>query len=146
MLPSGRQVVVCRYCFLKYSSDAFSGRTVDFPNGNVGADVYWYGTSAVRYSDFRTPGRFNINFNLQKEVRMGERASAQISGEVSNFLNNAQFRPLVNAATSGIFTNVSAAQKSQGIKPGMIQNEGFGTYTMATFDSRQVTLRLRVRF
>ena len=55
-LPSGRQLVVCRYCFLKYSSDAFTGRTVQFPNGTTGTDIYWYGTSALRYDDFRTPG------------------------------------------------------------------------------------------
>ncbi|HWB96792.1 MAG TPA: hypothetical protein VG672_08825, partial [Bryobacteraceae bacterium] len=97
-------------------------------------------------ADFRTPGRFNMNLSLQKEFRIHEGISAQLSAEASNFLNNAQFRPVVTATTGATFTNVSAAQSAQGIKPGMVQNDSFGTYGMATFDPRQIELRLRLRF
>ncbi len=145
-LPTGRQILVCRYCFLKYSSDAFSGRTVQFPNGTTGNDIYWYGTAAARYGDIRGNGRFNINLSLQKAFRIGERVSAQISAEASNLLNSTQFRPELNAGTGSTFTNVTAAQSAQGIKPGMLQNDSFGTFGMATFDPRQVELRLRLRF
>jgi hypothetical protein len=44
------------------------------------------------------------------------------------------------------FTNVSAAQRAQGIRPGMMQNDNFGTWGMSTFDPRQVELRLRLFF
>jgi hypothetical protein len=145
-LPSGRQILVCRYCFLKYSSDAFSGRTVQFPNGTVGNDIYWYGTAAARYGDIRGFGRFNINLSLQKEFQLRERLNLQLSAEASNLLNSAQFRPELNASSGSTFTSVTAAQLAQGIRPGMVQNDSFGTYGMSTFDPRQVELRLRLRF
>jgi hypothetical protein len=145
-LPSGRQVLVCRYCFLKYSSDAFSGRVVQFANGSLGNDIYYYGTATARYGDFRGNGRFNVNLSVQKEFQLHERLNLQLSAEASNLLNSAQFRPELNAATSSLFTNVSPAQAAQGIKPGMIQNDSFGTFGMSTFDPRQIELRLRIRF
>jgi hypothetical protein len=145
-LPSGRQVTVCRYCFLQYSSDAFRGRVVEFPNGNIGPDIYWWGTAAQRYGDVRGPGRFNVNMSLQKEVPLTERVRMQFSAEASNLLNNPQFRPNLNAGLGNTFTNVTAAQRARGIQPGMVQNDNFGTYGMATFDPRQIELRLRLFF
>jgi hypothetical protein len=145
-LPSGRQVIVCRYCFLKYSSDAFSGRTVTLPNGNIAPDVFWWGNSAIRYGDVRGNGRWNVNMSLQKEIPLVERVRMQFSAEASNLFNNTQFRPQLNAGTGATFTNVTAAQRAQGIQPGMLQNDNFGTFGMATFDPRQIELRLRILF
>jgi hypothetical protein len=145
-LPSGRQLVVCLNCFLKYSSDAFRGRIVQFPNGTIGQDIYWFGTAAPRYDDVRGNGRFNVNMSLQKEFELPRRARLEVSAEASNVLNNAQFRPTLNLSTGNIFTNVTAAQRAQGIQPGMVQNESFGTFDMSTFDPRQIELRLRILF
>ncbi|HYZ83483.1 MAG TPA: hypothetical protein VE621_03740 [Bryobacteraceae bacterium] len=80
-LPSGRQVTVCHYCLLKYSSDAFRGRSVQFPNGTIGQDIYWYGNAAQGYEDLRGPGRFNMNMSLQKEIGFTERVRLQLSAE-----------------------------------------------------------------
>ncbi len=145
-LPSGRSVVVCRYCFLKYSSDAFSGRVVQFPNGNLGNDIYWWGTSASRYGDIRGNGRWNVNLSVQKNVTIRENVRMQISAEASNFFNNTQFQPTLNAGTGGVAINPTAAQTASGIRPGMILNDNFGTWGMSTFDPRQVELRLRLFF
>jgi len=145
-LPSGRQVVVCRYCFLKYSSDAFTGRTVNLPNGTIAPDVYWFGTSANRYGDIRGNGRWNVNMSLQKQFAVREKLQFQVSAEASNLFNNTQFRPVMNTGLGGTFTNVTAAQRAQGIRPGMIQNDNFGTWGMGTFDPRQIELRLRLFF
>ncbi|MCX6594958.1 MAG: TonB-dependent receptor [Acidobacteria bacterium] len=145
-LPSGRQIVVCRYCFLKYSSDAFRGRTVNLPNGTVAPDIYWWGNSDIRYGDIRGNGRWNVNMSLQKEIAIKERMGLQISAEASNLLNNTQFRPQLNGGTGATFTNVSAAQQAQGIRSGMVQNDNFGTWGMTTFDPRQIEIRLRLRF
>ncbi|MFN3324038.1 MAG: hypothetical protein ACK5AZ_11125 [Bryobacteraceae bacterium] len=41
---------------------------------------------------------------------------------------------------------MTAAQASRGIRPGMVQNDNFGTFGMSTFDPRQVELRLRLFF
>ncbi len=145
-LPSGRQVIVCRYCFLKYSSDAFSGRTVTTPNGAVLPDVYWWGNSDIRYGDIRGNGRWNVNMSLQKEFGIWEQVRFQVSAEASNLFNNTQFRPQMNAGLGNTFTNVTPAQFNQGIRPGMVQNDNFGTWGMATFDPRQIEIRLRIRF
>jgi trimeric autotransporter adhesin len=147
-LPSGRQVTVCRYCFLKYSSDAFRGRTVTFPNGNIGQDIYWWGTAAHRYEDARGPGRFNINMSLQKEFSVAEKLRFQLSAEASNLLNNLQLRPNFQAGTGATFLSVTPAQAARGIRTGMVQNDNFGTWNMVggTFDPRQIELRLRVFF
>jgi hypothetical protein len=145
-LPSGRQVTVCRYCFLKYSVDAFRGRVVQLPNGNFAPDIYWFGTADNRYGDIRGNGRFNINLSLQKEFAVKETVRFQLSAEASNVLNNTQFRPNMNGGLGNTFVNVSAAQAAAGIRPGMVQNDNFGTWGMATFDPRQVEFRLRVFF
>lgn len=145
-LPSGRQIVVCRYCFLKYSSDAFSGRTVNLPNGTVGPDIYWWGNADIRYGDVRGNGRWNVNMSVQKQIPITEKVQMQFSAEASNLLNNTQFRPQMNAGTGATFTNLTAAQRAQGIRPGMLQNDSFGTWGMATFDPRQIELRLRLFF
>ncbi|MCS7024460.1 MAG: TonB-dependent receptor [Bryobacteraceae bacterium] len=145
-LPGGRQIVVCRYCFLKYNVEAFRGRVVQFPNGTFGPDIYWFGTADNRYGDIRGNGRFNINLSLQKEIAVRERLGLTFSAEASNLLNNTQFRPQLNAGLGNTFTNLSAAQIAQGLRPGMTQNDSFGTFGMSTFDPRQIELRLRIRF
>jgi hypothetical protein len=145
-LPSGRSVTVCRYCFLKYSSDAFSGRVVNLPNGTIAPDVYWWGGADIRYGDIRGNGRWNVNMSVQKDIPIAERIQLQFSAEASNLFNNTQFRPVMNTGLGATFTNVSAAQATQGIRPGMMQNDNFGTWGMSTFDPRQIELRLRLRF
>jgi hypothetical protein len=145
-LPSGRQVVVCRYCFLKYNSDAFTGRTVTLPNGSIAPDVYWFGTATTRYGDVRGNGRWNVNMSLQKQFAIREKLQFQLSAEASNLFNNTQFRPVMNTGLGGTFTNVTPAQRAQGIRTGMVQNDNFGTWGMATFDPRQIELRLRLFF
>ncbi len=145
-LPSGRLITVCRNCFLKYSSDAFSGRVVTLPNGTVTNDIYWFGTSANRYGDIRGNGRWNVNMSLQKQFAISEKLKLQISAEASNLFNNTQFRPTMNLSLGDTFTSLSAAQRAQGVRPGMIQNDSFGTWGMSTFGPRQIELRLRIFF
>jgi hypothetical protein len=145
-LPSGRNIIVCRYCFLKYSSDAFSGRTVQLPNGSIANDIYWWGDAALRYGDVRGNGRWNVNMSVQKEIPITEAVRFQISAEASNLFNNTQFRPVMTAGTGGTYTNLTSAQIAQGIRPGMLQNENFGTWGMSTFDPRQIEFRLRIFF
>jgi hypothetical protein len=142
-LPSGRQITVCRYCFLQYSSDAFRGRVVNTANGSIQPDIYWYGNAANRYGDIRTPGRFNVNMSVQKEVAIREKLRLQFSAEASNLLNNPQFRPGLNAGLGATFLSANPAR---GIQPGMVQNDNFGTYGMGTFDPRQIELRVRIFF
>jgi hypothetical protein len=142
-LPSGRQMTVGRYQYLKYNPDAFRGRVVTLANGTLAPDIYWFGTSALRYNDFRGVPYYNHNMSLQKSIKAGERVNLLLSAEATNIWNRAQFTGSVTAGTSNIFT---AANPARGIQPGMIQNESFGTYGLATLDPRQVELRLRIRF
>jgi trimeric autotransporter adhesin len=142
-LPSGRQVTVARYSFLKYNPDAFRGRVVQLPNGNLAPDIYWFGTSALRYNDIRGANYYNHNMSLQKDFAITERIRATFSAEATNLWNRAQLTGTINAGTGNIFTTTNAARGQQ---PGMIQNENFGTWGLATLDPRQVEMRLRIRF
>lgn len=142
-LPSGRQMTVNRFSFLKYNPDAFRGRTVTLPNGNVAPDIYWFGNAALRYNDVRGVAYYNHNVSLQKDFPIGERLRATFSAEATNLWNRAQFTGTLNAGSGNIFT---AANPQRGITPGMIQNENFGTWGLGTLDPRQVEMRLRIRF
>lgn len=142
-LPSGRRITVARFNFLQFNPDAFRGRTVQFANGNTAPDIYWHGTSAMSYADVRGINYYNHNVSLQKESRVTERVSILFSAEATNLWNRAQFAGNVNVGSGNIFL---AANPARGVQPGMIQNENFGTFGMATLDPRQVELRLRVRF
>ena len=42
--------------------------------------------------------------------------------------------------------DVNAAQTASGIRPGMVQNDSFGSWGMSTFDPRQIELRVRLFF
>ena len=142
-LPSGRQITPGRFTFLKYNPDAFRGRTVTLPNGNIAPDIYWYGTSALRYGDVRGNSYYNHNVSLQKDFAITERIKATFSAEATNLWNRTQFTGSVNAGTGNIFTAPNAAR---GVTPGMIQNESFGTWGLGTLDPRQVEMRVRIRF
>lgn len=142
-LPSGRQITVGRFNFLKYNPDAFSGRTVQLPNGTIANDIYWFGNAAARYNDVRGVGYYNHNVSLQKDIPIWDRVNMTFSAEATNLWNRAQFTGTVNAGTGNIFI---APNASRGIQPGMIQNESFGTWGLATLDPRQIELRLRIRF
>ncbi|MBC7926219.1 MAG: hypothetical protein H7039_11235, partial [Bryobacteraceae bacterium] len=142
-LPSGRQITVGRFNYLKYNPDAFSGRVVTLPNGTVVPDIYWYGTSALRFNDIRGAAYYNHNLSVQKDFSFTERIRATLSAEATNIWNRAQFTGTLNAGTSNVFTTANPAR---GVAPGMIQNESFGTYGLGTLDPRQIEMRLRIRF
>ncbi|MDX2267478.1 MAG: carboxypeptidase-like regulatory domain-containing protein [Bryobacter sp.] len=142
-LPSGRQITVARFNYLKFNPDAFRGRTVTLPNGRVVPDVYWFGTSAQTYNDVRGLPFYNHNMSLQKDFNIFERITATFSAEATNLWNRAQFVSNANVGSGNVFT---ANNPARGQQIGMIQNENFGTWGMATFDPRQIELRLRIRF
>jgi trimeric autotransporter adhesin len=140
-LPSGRRIRPCNRCFLKYNPDAFRGAVIQLPNGTSVTDVFWYGTSALAFSDLRQPGLNNFNFSVDREFRITEQVRFEFSMQATNFLNRTQFRPSVQGGLGA--TNVSTA--NNGI-PGLGTNDNFGTYSMATFDPRQIEFQLRLRF
>ncbi len=146
-LPGGRTVVVNRFTYLRYNPDAFRGNVARLANGNLANDVYWWGTLASRYGDIRTAGRTNFNLSLQKQFRIGERMETAFSAECTNLLNSVQIRPEAYTTSLGaVIAQPSAAQAAQGVQPGMVANQNFGSNGLRTFDPRQVELRLRIRF
>ncbi len=143
-LPSGRQVIVNRFTFLRYNPEAFAHPTVTFANGNVGQDIYYWGNAARYYDDFRAPGRYNVNLSLAKNFAIRERIEATLSAEATNLFNNTQWRPTaLNGGTGAPIVSPNAARNE---RVGQLQNQNFGSLAMAFFDPRQVEFRLRVRF
>ena len=110
-LPSGRFITPCNQCFLKYSSDAFQGRVVTAANGSAIADLFWEGTSALTYGDFRGNGRVNWNTSLRRSFRLTEKAAMEFSAESTNTLNHTQFRPTITGALGA--TNVTRGGTNQ---------------------------------
>src|SRR5262249_5213761 len=141
-LPSGRQITPCNFCFLKFNSDAFRGRTVTTPDGSVVNNVYWFGNAAWTYNDLRDAGLSNLNLNLERTFRVAERYSLDFSAQFTNALNHAEFRPTINRALGSTNVRVGAAN----IQPGQGLSSDFGTRTPATFDPRQVEFQLKIRF
>ncbi len=152
-LPSGRNIRPCNRCFLKYSSDSFrgaflpqrdaAGNQLKDAAGNLlfFADSFWNGSSAFAFGDFRQPILNNFNFSVDRDFKITEKLKVEFSMQATNLLNHTQFRPSIAGGLGG--TNVSTVN---GLIPGLSTNDSFGTYSMATFDPRQIEFQLRLRF
>ncbi|HMX27714.1 MAG TPA: TonB-dependent receptor [Blastocatellia bacterium] len=147
-LPSGRVITPCNRCFLKYNIDAFAGRVVTTPNGSQVADIFWYGTSAAGFSAIRSPWTWNSNMSLEKNVKLSERYSLNLSAQATNVFNHTQLRGSINTSTGGtVLQNTITANPTQNLKIGQLQNSGsFGTYGLGTNDPRQIEMVMKLRF
>jgi hypothetical protein len=147
-LPSGRVITPCNRCFLKYNIDAFAGRITTGPNGVAIPDLFWYGTSAASFSAIRAPRTWNSNIALEKNFRISEQFSFNLSAQASNVFNNTQFRSNINTAMGGTVVPATiTANPTQNLKVGQLQSSGtFGTYGMGTNDPRQIEVVMKIRF
>ena len=142
-LPSGRSMIVCRFCFLKYNPDAFAGQVITLPNGQTLADVHWWGNAAQSYDALRQPNLNNLNVGVDRVFRLQERLQLEFSAQVTNILNHTQFRPTFNGNLGNTQTNPNPAA---GRVAGLGTNDNFGTFNTGTYDPRQIEFHLRVRF
>jgi hypothetical protein len=142
-LPDGRIIQPPAFTFLKFNPDAFGGQVTTAANGALIADQFWWGASALDYSGLRDNGRVNFDLTLRRTFRITERFALDFSAQASNILNHAEFRPDTNGALGA--TNVTVGGSSN-LVPGQPQSASFGTYGTATFDPRQVTLAMKLRF
>ena len=142
-LPSGRQITPCNFCFLKYSSDVFRGRVVQTPNGSIQPDIYWLGSSALRFIEIRSRGQGSFNTSFDRTFRPREHLEISFSAEITNLLNHVWFRPNVNRALGA---TVTQARPGEGLQLGQGQSSDFGTHGTNTFDPRQVQFQLKVKF
>jgi hypothetical protein len=142
-LPGGRQITPCNFCFLKYNPDLFQGRVVGLPNGQAVQDPFWFGTAARTYGDLRGFGRNNIDLSLTRRFAITERFRLDVQANFTNALNHTQF-------ASGNFDTgtgtVTVTDPATGLKPGMNSNSNFGTHGLSTYEPRQVTFTMRLRF
>jgi hypothetical protein len=142
-LPCGRIVTPAKNTFLKYNACAFDGQTILAPNGRYIADQFWVGPAAQDYGDIRTPGRFNIDLSLRRTFKIREHMTLNFNADATNLLNNAQYSGAYNGGLGN--TNL-VDNPAKGLKVGMGSNDTFGTIGLGTFDPRQVTMRLLLRF
>jgi hypothetical protein len=141
-LPSGRQITPGAFTFLKYSIDAFRGRTVQMPDGTYQADIYYYSSGAIDYADIRGAGRNNWNLSLERTFRVREKVSIDFSAQFTNAFNHTQFRPAITGGTGG--PNVTPSTLNVAI--GQLTNSNFGTLGTDTFDPRQTEFQIKIRF
>ncbi len=142
-LPSGRQIQPPAFTYLKYSTDAFTGRVVQMSDGAYQGDLYYFGTAALDYGDIRGPGRNNWNLNLERSFRVNERVAVDFSAQFTNAFNTTQFRPNMTGALGGANTIPNLAIK---VPVGALSSSSFGTHGTDTFDPRQTEFQLKVRF
>src|SRR5262249_33852304 len=93
--------------------------------------------------DFRGPGRFNIDMSLRRTFKIKERMTLNFNADVTNLLNSAQYS---GAYAGGLGSTNLVDNPAKGLKVGMGSNDAFGTIGLTTFDPRQVTMRLLLRF
>lgn len=142
-LPCGRIVTPAKNTFLKYNACAFEGQTLLAPNGKYIADQYWVGAAAQDYGDFRGHGRFNIDMSLRRTFRVRENTTLNFNADATNLLNSAQYS---GAYAGGLGSTNLVNDPVKGLKVGMGANDAFGTIGLGTFDPRQITMRLLLRF
>jgi hypothetical protein len=144
-LPDGRTYTPCAQCYLTFNPDAFTGQVLTLANGTHQADLYWTGNAAIDYGAMRGPGRNNLDLTLMRDFRIRERYSLSFSARVANALNHTQFRSgSYTMALGAIQVNATPAQ---GLLPGEGQGAStYGSHNMNTYDPRQMTLEMRLRF
>ena len=142
-LPCGRVVTPSKNTFLKYNTCAFAGQVVGLPNGNFQTDQFWVGNSAQTIGDLRGPGRINVDMSIRRIFAIRESLSLEVSAEIANILNSAEYSGNYTGALGGTNVTTNAAK---GLKPGMGSSDTYGTIGLATFDPRQVTMHVRIRF
>ena len=142
-LPSGRRITPPANTFLKYNPDAFAGRVVTTPNGRIVADQFWFGNAQQIYDQVRTDPRFNIDLTIRRSFRITPGMSAEVGADAMNILNHTQF--------NGVYTGgLGATQLTNNPGSGLIVGTGdannYGTRGMATYNPRQIMLRVGLRF
>jgi len=142
-LPCGKTVTPGRYQLLKYNACAFTGRTLTTPSGSIVPDIYWIGNHSQTNGDIRGQARYNMDFSLRRAFPIYERYRIDVSAEVSNLLNNAQF----NGAYVGALGAPNLVNNpANGLVPGLGTSSTFGTLNVNSFDARQIQLHARFIF
>jgi hypothetical protein len=132
-----------RNTYLKYNVCAFSGRVVPVANGTLRSDVYWYGTSANNFGDMRTNPWFNMNLTIRRSFKLKERMKLDVSAEAANVLNHTEMR---GNSSLGLGATTLADNAATGLYRGMGNSAGYGAYGAATYDPRQITMNVQLRF
>ena len=142
-LPCGKTVTPGKYQLLKYNACAFTGRTLTTPNGSIVPDIYWIGNHSQTNGDMRGQARYNMDFSLRRAFPVYERYRIDVSAEVSNLLNNAQY----NGAYVGALGAPNLVNNpGNGLVPGLGTSSTFGTLNVNSFDARQIQMHARFIF
>jgi hypothetical protein len=131
-LPDGRVVTPAVNTFTKWNPDAWTAPVVTFPNGKTALDQYTLGTSALAYSDMRTPGIQNVNLSVIKRIPITERVSFELHVNATNAFNHSNHQVVNNTITL-----TTAGQNS---------NAPFGTWGLSTLEARQLFMQATLNF
>jgi trimeric autotransporter adhesin len=142
-LPSGRRITPPANSYLRYNPDAFAGRVVTGPNGQIIADQFWSGNADLAYDGIRTDPRFNIDLSLRRMFRLSPSMSIDVGVDAMNVLNHTQF----NGAYVGALGNTNLTNNpANGQFAGTASANNYGTRGMTTFNPRQIQFRTALRF
>jgi hypothetical protein len=142
-LPSGRRITPCTYCFLKYSSDAFTAPYIVNADGSIVNDVYWTPTAAINYGDIRGPGQANLDIRISRVFRGPGRVAVEVSFSMTNALDNLQ---LVGVYDGNLGSLVTQNDPARGLLPGYGSSSTFGTTYPTSYDRRQFLINMGMHF
>ena len=131
-LPSGRVITPQRFTFTKWNPDAWVAPSMTLPNGNIVADPYTAGTSALTYGFLRTPGVQNVNLSLLKRIPVTERVGLDLQFNATNLLNHANYLSTVNNTVT------------LDARTGKNANAAFGTWGTATLNAREIVIQTKL--
>jgi hypothetical protein len=103
------------------------------PNGNIVADPYTAGTSALTYGFLRTPGIQNVNLSLIKRIPVTEKVGLDLQFNATNLLNHANHLTVNNTVTLDARTGKNA-------------NAAYGTWGTATLNAREIVIQTRLNW
>jgi hypothetical protein len=146
VLPSGRAITPIANTYLKYNLDAFQGAYVPKPDqpGQFMEDRYWFGTTAMTFSNIRGAGRNNCDLALMRSIAISESKRLEFSILLTNALNHTQFKANNFDLDLGS-TNLNPLAPGH-MDLGQGTNGSYGTHNMSTYDPRQIEIQLLFRF
>jgi len=131
-LPDGRVITPAVNVFMKWNPDAWSAPVVTFPNGKTALDQYTLGSSALVYSNLRTPGIQNVNLSLIKKFAITERVGFVLHFDATNAFNHTNHQVVNNTVT------LTTA--------GLNSNPSFGSWGLNTLEPRQIFMQANLTF
>jgi len=105
-------------------------------------EQYFFGSTSKYFGGLRTPTFYNANLTINRKFQIVERLQKDFLAEATNLFNQTQFYA---NAVSGSVSAVLAPNAATNTKVGQNSNVNHGSLGLSLYETRQITLSLRLR-